>query len=326
MTNSPTSPMADGRPDEGRPLSISVLVPTRNRPDDLRRCLGSLVGLSYPHWDVLVVDQSTDDRTRTIIPEYEGPLPALRYCHLERTGLCISRNAGIVESAGDVIAFLDDDCTVPPDWLDRLSDAFTRHPHAAVIFGTLQGAPHDPEKVWMPEYIVAVERVLQGRGDYLNPGGYGGSMYVRRSAAQVIGPFDIYLGPGAIFLTNDDRDYSMRALAHGYSVVETPEVTVDHYGSRPYAGGSASKYLREAAFSEGTLHMKLLRCRDPVAITLMGTRLGIFVRCLDLPQLILRRGPTHIGRLSMYLSGLLSSFRLPVDRARRLYGRADEYG
>jgi GT2 family glycosyltransferase len=58
---------------------ITVIIPTRNRPNDLRRCLASLAVVRYPHWDILVVDQSDDTLTQAVSADARGALPQLTY-------------------------------------------------------------------------------------------------------------------------------------------------------------------------------------------------------------------------------------------------------
>jgi GT2 family glycosyltransferase len=88
------------------PLRISVVVPTVGR-GSLERCLGALASQTlHPHETVVVRDA-----------EGRGPSWA--------------RNEGIRRSTGDLVAFTDDDCIPPPDWLERLSGAMARHGAAA---------------------------------------------------------------------------------------------------------------------------------------------------------------------------------------------------
>src|SRR5688500_5246798 len=107
---------------------VAVVIPTRNRPEDVRRCLASLEAVRYPDWEVVVVDQSTDDQTATITRAMMGRVPGLAYYHMKASGVSRARNEGAARTRGALIVFLDDDCTVEPDWLDRTVAAFKRHP------------------------------------------------------------------------------------------------------------------------------------------------------------------------------------------------------
>jgi len=300
--------------------SISVVIPTRDRPDDVRRCLDSLTGVAYPHWDILLIDQSTDTRTRAVVGDVARDLPRLTYDPVPWKGLSRARNRGIERTCGEIIAFLDDDCTVGEDWLRRLAAAFARHPDAALVFGAVKPIPYDPANYYILVYEIPEERVLRGRGARPRARGLGAGMYLRRVAAERIGPFDVHLGVGAgRFLSAEDADYAYRALALGCDVVETPAVAIEHYGLRAYGDGMASRNTRENIHAEGALNMKLLRCGDLSALHLIIARGRSHLHSINWANLVTRRGPNGFGRIVMYLRGLYDSFLLPVDRARCLY-------
>ncbi len=300
--------------------SISVVIPTRDRPDDLQRCLESLTRVAYSRWNVLVVDQSDSARTREVADGFAAALPYLRYGHPGHTGLCRARNEGIAGTDGEVVAFLDDDCTVEEDWLQGIAHAFARYPGAALVFGTVEAAPHDPRVSFVIAHEIREERAVRGRAAALRLGGIGASMYLRRAAAERVGSFDPYLGAGSgHFSAADDDDYRYRALAAGYEVVETPSITVCHHGMRDYEGGAASRLLRGYAQSNGGLHIKLLRCGDPFALVLIARYARAYLRAVSLRNLVLRRGPSGAGQFALYLRGLAASFTLGVDRGRRVY-------
>lgn len=299
---------------------ISVVIPTCNRPEDMRRCLASLAHVAYPDWDVVIIDQSDGDQTRAVADDYRTSLPALAYLHLDEKGISRARNKGVAEARGELIAFLDDDCTIGADWLRQIAHAFTRYPRAGLVYGTVEPGPYDPDESFVIVHEMRKEHVARGRVGVLRLGGIGASMYVRRAAMSRIGPFDLYLGAGSgFFSSTDDDDYRYRCLVAGYSVVETPAIVVRHYGMRDYKSGAASRLLRGYAQSNGALHMKLLRCGDLFVLILMVKYASAYLRAINLRNLVLRKGPTRIGQLTMYLRGLGASFRLPVDRRRLLY-------
>jgi len=130
---------------------ISVITPTCDRPDDLRRSLASLSRIRYPDWELILVDQSHDDASEHIVAEFEKMLPRLVYQWLQTRGSSNARNAGMKLARGDVLAFFDDDCTVPSDWLELVVAAFTRHPDAALVCGVVVNALN-PSTAFVPEY------------------------------------------------------------------------------------------------------------------------------------------------------------------------------
>src|ERR1700674_733962 len=143
-------------------MFISVGVPTCNRPHDLDRCLASLAKLAYANWRLMVIDQSDDEQTRAIVEAWSTRIQALAYVRLKQKNASAARNLAISEAEGDILAFLDDDCTVSADWLDRISEAFVRQPEASLIFGNVTAADHDPSATFIPTYEVQHEMRIRG--------------------------------------------------------------------------------------------------------------------------------------------------------------------
>src|SRR5262245_58692198 len=142
-------------PAEGSSPHISVVIATRNRPADLERCLNSLSCVRYPTWDLLLLDQSDDMRSCEVADRFVLHLPALQYVRTESRGLSRARNIGLCETKGAVVAFLDDDCTVDPDWLNQIARAFAQHEEADLVFGALKNALVDSKELLVPAFEVA---------------------------------------------------------------------------------------------------------------------------------------------------------------------------
>jgi GT2 family glycosyltransferase len=300
-------------------LHITVLIATRNRPDDLERCLDSLTRLSYPHWDILLVDQSDNVNSQEVAQRFCTRLPNLAYHHVHTSGKCRALNVGLREACGAVIGILDDDCSVDPNWLNDVAAVFARHTDAALVYGALKSALPDTIEYFVPTFEVPEEVALDGPRAFFAAPGYGASMYLRLAACQAVGAFDTHMGPGSDFYTSDDWDYHYRTLLAGGRVVMTPSVVVWHYGARSYKGGAASHLYRIGFFSHGALDMKLLRAGHLIALRLIGMRIRQNVLAIQWRNVLLRRSPTGLSRIAMYLSGLIASFRLGVDRQRCLY-------
>ena len=117
---------------------ISIVIPTANHPDDVRRCLESLVALTYPRWDAIVVDQSSDARTQIIAEGFQQGLPSLAYRRSLEPGKTRACNLGTELTSGDILFFLDHDCVLPADALMQAAMAIARHPHAAIVYGAVR--------------------------------------------------------------------------------------------------------------------------------------------------------------------------------------------
>jgi cellulose synthase/poly-beta-1,6-N-acetylglucosamine synthase-like glycosyltransferase len=91
---------------------VSLIIVSRDRPDDLKRVLASLRFQTYDNFEVVVVSNEN--------PEVER----VRYVAFDRANISAARNIGVDSAAGDIIAFCDDDAIPEPQWLSRLVPAF----------------------------------------------------------------------------------------------------------------------------------------------------------------------------------------------------------
>ncbi len=125
----------------GQPL-VSVVIPTFNRADLVERCLEALAQQSYRPLEVIVVDDCSSDDTSRVLSTFERAHPELSLRIMrneEQRGANPSRNRGIAASAGELVAFEDDDCIAEPDWIEHLVSGFV---HERV--GAVTGLVDDP--------------------------------------------------------------------------------------------------------------------------------------------------------------------------------------
>src|SRR5207253_9947691 len=122
---------------DGRPLvtQVSVAVSTRDRPQALARCLASLAEGSFSPSDVVIVDQSDDDRSAQVSERCRKSGMSLLYIRQHERGLAVSQNAGIGAAASDVVAVTDDDCVVDGRWLEVVAGAFEGDPELGLLTG-----------------------------------------------------------------------------------------------------------------------------------------------------------------------------------------------
>jgi mycofactocin system glycosyltransferase len=101
---------------------VSVIVPVRNRPDDIAACLQSLLELNYPKdkLEIIVVDDASTDHTPDVVCRYSVRL--IRLKQNKQASYC--RNLAARNARGDLLAFIDSDCLAGSDWLRELVPAF----------------------------------------------------------------------------------------------------------------------------------------------------------------------------------------------------------
>lgn len=102
--------------------SITIIIPVRNRPDEIFDCLTSLEKLDYPSekLEIIVIDDASRDNT----PEVVSGFPVRLIKNTERMQASYCRNLGAKEAKGEILAFLDSDCMVHPLWIKELVPAF----------------------------------------------------------------------------------------------------------------------------------------------------------------------------------------------------------
>ena len=109
---------------------ISVIVPVRNRPTEIEACLRALQQLRYPRerLEIIVVDDASQDTTPEVISRF--PVKHMTLNEHKQASYC--RNLAARESKGEIVAFVDSDCRVHPDWLSELVTCFRDRSLAAV--------------------------------------------------------------------------------------------------------------------------------------------------------------------------------------------------
>jgi len=101
---------------------VSIIIPVRNRPEEIKACLQSLGKLDYPSdkFEIIVVDDASCDDTPELIKKFNVHLISLK----ENKKASFCRNLAAQKAKGDILAFIDSDCISHPSWLSGLVPAF----------------------------------------------------------------------------------------------------------------------------------------------------------------------------------------------------------
>jgi GT2 family glycosyltransferase len=290
---------------------VTVIVCTRNRADSLRPSLESILA-ERPH-QLIIVDQSTDERSREVVDALEAP--SILYIHTEHAGLSRAYNLGISAATTELLAFTDDDCIVPRGWIDGARAALLGNPQASMIYGQVKRgrmplAPGD----YIP--ILPFEDVRRfSPRDRFEVFGMGANFAGRRSAFLEVGGFDEALGGGGIFRSSQDSDMQLRLWRSGRTVLAHPGFSVDHYGLRTPAEWTGT--ARAYGFGDGAFLIKHLRLRDQTAARLLTRRI-FHEAAVPIVRLARRRGYSPQYALGL-LEGVKAGLRHPVDRNTRKY-------
>ena len=104
-------------------MNISVIIPTYNRLESLKKCLCSLLKTDRDDFEIIIVNDASTDGTKEYLNNLNNPKIKTIH-HTENKGVSQSRNDGIKLSQSDIIAFTDDDCEAQDKWLDNLAQNF----------------------------------------------------------------------------------------------------------------------------------------------------------------------------------------------------------
>jgi GT2 family glycosyltransferase len=296
---------------------VSVVMPTRDRPDQIDRALQAVMSNTLTDFELVLVDQGSRDKAAADIAEQLGKSdPRIRAVRDTGVGASRARNLGAAASSAEIIVFIDDDCEADADWLQSFVSAFDEHPDAGIACGKVTPAPSDPRQGFIVGYLPPKRRRLTGRLGKLLDSGISANMAFRRTAFEEIGGFDEMLGPGAYFVAMEDQEATYRVLRAGYSLLHVPEANVVHHGLRDWASGS--RLIRRTYVAIAAAYMKHARLGDPIGALLLLQQLWLATVNL-VEHVIQRRRPLGIGRLAALLVGARRSFDLDVDAGRVLY-------
>jgi GT2 family glycosyltransferase len=130
-------------------LFFSVVVPTYERPDDLRICLNSLSidkQSGCPCYEIIVTDDSKCDESRRMVAK---EFPNVSWDKGKQNGPAGNRNAGVARAKGEWIVFLDDDCIAGEGYLNAYAKAIESNPNVLVFEGRIFA--DRPRKTWAEE-------------------------------------------------------------------------------------------------------------------------------------------------------------------------------
>jgi len=210
-------------------ISVSVVINTLNRARLLADALRGLSEVDYADFEVIVVNGPSTDDTKNVLEKFRGKI---KIGECPEANLSMSRNVGIAMSAGEVIAFVDDDAVPHPSWLARLTEHYRSVGVAGVGGFTIDntGMTYQARKTLCDRFGDAYypsdffdERRLCFRGSPVFPSLLGTNSSFRAAALREIGGFDHTY---AYLL--DETDVCLRLIDRGYQIVYEPNALIYH--------------------------------------------------------------------------------------------------
>jgi glycosyltransferase involved in cell wall biosynthesis len=218
-------------------MNVTAILCTYNRCHDLTDALSSVALSRVPasiDWEVLVVDNNSTDQTHDVVKRFELQYPGrFRYLFEPQQGKSHALNAGIRASQSEILAFMDDDAKVDPEWLGKLV--------SSLHDGKCAGAGGRIIPVWpgsIPTWLRVEDPNALGPFVAFDPGTgpaplvdppYGANMAFRRDAFEKYGNFLTNLGPRpGSDIKGEDTEFGQRLLNAGERIWYEPDAVVHH--------------------------------------------------------------------------------------------------
>lgn len=262
----------------------TVVVATRDRPEQLEVCLRSILdGVVAPSRVVVVDNAPSTTATEDLVRRMATREPSLRYVREDRPGLAVAHNAALPHVETSKVLFTDDDVVVHPWWVARMGQALDAGDRVACVTGMIAPLELDTPTQVAIEQHTGFNKGLRRRvfdndrnrpDDPLFPWasgtlGSGANMGFTTAHLRDVGGFDGALGAGTVALGGDDLAAFYDVIVRGHQLVYEPAAIVSHRHHRD------PEALQRQAYGYGAgLSAHLTRCvlDDPSTLLAMLRR------------------------------------------------------
>ena len=215
--------------------SIDILLASHNGAGTLGRVFEAWRELVDPGvaWRAVVIDNASDDDTRSIVEEYARDLP-IEYVYEGRRGKNRALNAGLEHLRGDLVVFTDDDSVPDPSWLLEMRACALRNRDASLFGGTIEPDwPCEPPEWILRDVPLEVTFTFDTTPRVEGPASpgliLGPNMAVRRMVFRAGHRFDESIGPGrGQYMMGSESEFAHRAALLGYGCCHAPRAVVRH--------------------------------------------------------------------------------------------------
>jgi len=249
---------------------VSIIIPTRNRPERLQQCLAAITELDYARdkFEVIVVDDGSSTQLDPIVDLFSAKINLL-LLKQEHAGPAGARNRGVKQAKGEFLVFTDDDCRPTPGWLATLTNSLSIKPDSMVGGEIINGLQKN--------FFSSASQVLVSfLYSYYNKNPDGAHFFTSNNIALSkkyflgIGGFDHQWGRAAA----EDREFCDRWLLNGYQMTYAPEAVIYHVHDMSLTGfwHQHFKYGRGAYYFHQARNR---RYQDPVKIETLSFYLNL---------------------------------------------------
>jgi len=242
---------------------ISVIICTYNRQKYIYNVLKSVAENELPRseYEIVLVNNNSTDNTEQECRRFQDDYPEVNfhYCVETNQGLSYARNCGIRQSAGDLLAYVDDDATVNKEYLSTYARFFADHPDAVAAGGPILPVYETEEPSWMTHYTrqLITGKLYLGDKEREFPGGAfpgGGNACYRKSVFDTVGLFNVELGrKGNSLIGAEEKDLFDKMTTNGmhfyylpnailYHIIPPHKLTQVYFDRLTYSIGVSERY------------------------------------------------------------------------------------
>jgi len=281
---------------------VSIIIPVKNGERTIVRCVESVLALSYPGFELIVINDGSSDGTAALLGRFAGD-PRITVIETGGVGPSAARNMGIALANGEFLAFTDGDCIVEPAWLDNLFDEFSNF--RAIKVGAVGGCQESPSddtafgktvQQFMKTIGFITDYAKDGRNfDIITATAHNASCNVmyKKEVFKKAGLFLESLWPG------EDVELDFRAARAGYTLLFNPKAKVYHY--RPATIAQFRRMMQRYGYAQGLLVKKYgffrplqyvpvisaVACAAFAIMAVNGLFICVMAACVLIPALIL---------------------------------------
>lgn len=204
-------------------MKISLILATIGRSEDVGHLIRSLAAQSERRFELIVVDQNSDDRLIRFLDEGRDLGTELLHLRLDRPSLSGARNLGLAHATGEIVAFPDDDCWYEPDTIKSVLAAFTEDASRDGIIGHWVEQAAAQNRQPHPERLSS-----QAWRNFRGGNASSITLFIKRELLSRLGGFDERFGVGRWYGAAEETDFMLRALSTGANLASCPDVRVHH--------------------------------------------------------------------------------------------------
>ncbi len=246
-------------------MSLSVVICTRNRAEQLRTCLTRLALVEPDRRDIelVIIDNGSSDHTADVIEDWLPRLPFQAHAFFEaRPGSSQAKNTGIANSTGELIFFTDDDCYLESGFFSKLENAVKQ---SGFEYGGGQIFPGQSGLDPRVAQLFFQEPMAIPPGTPIIPTGFiqGANFFFRRLVFERAGLFNVHVGAGTPF-SCEDIEMCARASRAGFLGGRLPDFIVYHDHGRLYNSKEAEQTVLGYNRGRGAYFAELMQARVDV--------------------------------------------------------------